>query len=300
VALTWTCRGDATEHLEPGSCADGSPRTGRKTLRPHGNHNPRHGGQFFMAPDNWHHLEGTYPRERTFRLYIYDDYARPLPREQMQQVQGRLVTAETFDPATRVSREVKAFPLRMARSGAYLEARIDPTALPGEMTAKVRLKADAPEYRFDFTFTSLTREPAAPAAAGARATAPPPAAAAAPSADPQPLDVLPVPASMEEMVRQLQLRRRHVGELIERGNFEAVYVPAFQAKDLAVALEPHVSHLPSGRRETAGPALEEVVRTAWLLDAFGDVGNRQQLTEAFARFTAAVAGVVAAFEEKPQ
>jgi hypothetical protein len=113
------------------------------------------------------------------------------------------------------------------------------------------------------------------------------------------LAVLPIPASMEGMLDQMRARLRHVGELIERGDFDAVYVPAFQVKDIAVALEPHLAHLAAAKREAAGPALERVVRHAWLLDAFGDVGNRQQVTDAYAAFTAAVEEVLTAFEAQP-
>src|SRR5688572_2996160 len=305
VALTFTCRGDAVEHLEPGLCSDGSPRIGKRTLRPHGNHNAQHGGQFFMAPDNWHHLEGTYPRDRVFRLYLYDDYARPLPPNQMKRLQARVVTQETFDSTTRVTKELKTFPLRASRDGAYLEARIDATSLPAEMTAKVRLKNDAPEYRFDFTFPALTKDPNAPPPAPA-ARRPSPATVpvavlptldpVAPSPDPG-LVELPVPETLPEILAQLQARNMQIGDLIQRGDFGAVWVPAFRAKDLAVALEPHLDHLPVAGRLTGESALGEVVRLAWLLDALGDTGNRQQLTDAYKVFAATVSTVVTAFGE---
>src|SRR5512138_3559327 len=112
VSLTWSCRDDQVEHLEPGLCADGSPRIGKRALRAHGNHNPQHGGQFFMAPDNWHHLEGTYPAQRVFRLWLYDDYGRPLAADKIRDVQARVVTKEDFDPATRKTTDVVAFPLK--------------------------------------------------------------------------------------------------------------------------------------------------------------------------------------------
>jgi hypothetical protein len=319
VALTWACRGTPVEHLEPGLCSDGSPRIGKRTLRPHGNHNPKHGGQFFMAPDNWHHLEGTHPAERVFRLYVYDDYARPLPEAELRAVIGRVVTEEQYDPATRQSTDLRAFPLRLSRDGTFLEARIDAVQLPKDLAAKIRLKPGAPEYRFDFTFAELTREPASPAPAprpARAAAAPRPVPPAPEPPSPRPADagrtmpaaeatldpalaVLPIPASMEGMLDQMRARLRHVGELIERGDFDAVYVPAFQVKDIAVALEPHLAHLAQAKREAAGPALERVVRHAWLLDAFGDVGNRQQVTDAYAAFTAAVEEVLTAFDAQP-
>src|SRR5687767_8815841 len=303
VAVTWTCQAQpGIDRIEPGACPDGAPMVRRRTLRPHGNHNPQHGGQFFMAPDNWHHLEGTYPRDRVFRLYLYDDYARPLSAADLRRVQARVVTRETFDPATRKTTEINAFALRPSRDGAYLEARVDRTSMPAEMTAKVRLKPGAPEYRFDFTFQGLTKEPAQPAAARAAPPARPAAATKTPVAA-VPVDAVtadafvpvPIPETMAGIVEQLKLRDGQIRDLIRQGNFTAVWVPAFHAKDLAVALEPHVGHLSPRAREAAEPAIQRVVRYAWLLDAFGDVGNRQQLETAYAAFSTAVAEVGAAF-----
>jgi hypothetical protein len=306
VSLTWTCAADrASEHLEPGVCADGSPRIGRRTLRAHGNHNPQHGGQFFMAPDNWHHLEGVHPSARLFRLYVYDDYGRPLAAAKVKDIQARVVTKETFDPATRKTTELSAFALKSARNRPYLEARIDPSTLPAEMSAKVRFGGDQPEYRFDFTFPSFSKEPAAPtarpsvtqplSAPAAPTTAP--AAPAVSSSELDPLTPAAIPTSMSGMLEQLEVRQKQVGDLIARGDFAAVWVPAFQAKDIAIALEPHVAHLSPDKRDAGEPALARVVRTAWLLDAAGDVGNRAQIEAVYAAFQAAVTDALTAFSE---
>src|SRR5687767_3246123 len=220
VSLTWTCAADrATEHLEPGVCADGSPRIGRRTLRAHGNHNPQHGGQFFMAPDNWNHLEGAHPSARLFRLYVYDDFGRPLASAKVKDIQARVVTKETFDPATRKTTEISVFPLKAPRNRPYLEARIDPSTLPAEMTAKVRFGGDQPEYRFDFTFPAFSKEPAAPTVRPSvtqplSPAAPPVSAPAVSSAEPDPLTPAPIPTSMSSMLEQLEVREKQVGELI--------------------------------------------------------------------------------------
>jgi len=96
------------------------------------------------------------------------------------------------------------------------------------------------------------------------------------------------------MLEQLEVRQKQVGDLIAGGDFGAVWVPAFQAKDIAIALEPHVAHLGATERD-AGEPLARVVRTAWLLDAAGDVGNRTQIEAVYAAFTAAVTDVLTAF-----
>jgi hypothetical protein len=331
VAVTFSCAGHPEiNQIEQGICADGTAMIKTRTLRPHGNHNPQYGGQFFMAPDNTHHLEGAFPRARLFRLYLYDDYARPLPADRMKAVKARVVTKETFDTATRTTKELAAFPLIRAGRG-YLEARVDTARLPAQLAAKVKFKNDAPEYRFDFTFTELSKKPAPPPAAAApapsveapRATAPGapagrtrPAATASAAASPPPAATpdaalsapgappavdpgvvsAPIPDSVPEILVQLKTRHQEIGELVQRGAFGAVWVPAFQARDLSIALEARLGELPAAAREAAEPAIKRLVRTAWLLDAFGDVGNRQQIVDAYAIFGAAVDEVVSAFK----
>ena len=51
VSKYWTCpdAADKSRLLEPGNCANGQPRKLEQALRAHGDHNPRYGGQFFMA-----------------------------------------------------------------------------------------------------------------------------------------------------------------------------------------------------------------------------------------------------------
>lgn len=322
VAVTWTCTAQpGIDRLEPGTCPDGTPTVQRRTLRPHGNHNPQHGGQFFMAADNWHHVEGTYPRAGVFRLYVYDDYARPLPAAQMRRVSARVVMNEQFDARTKSYTELATAPLRPSRDGGYLEASVRGLSLPASMTAKIRLKPDAPEYRFDFTFPGVTKDPGAntpapraaasstakPAAERAAAkppvnavsgSEPSPSASAAADAQAGP-PVTAIPETVPEILAQLELRDAEIRDLIRQGNFAAVWVPAFQAKDLAVALEPHIGHLSPAARDAAEPALQRLVRFAWLLDSFGDLGNRQQLENAYTAFAGAAAEVSKAFAGAP-
>lgn len=315
VAVTFTCAAHPEiNQIDRGTCPDGTPMVKMRTLRAHGNHNPQHGGLFFMAPDNTHHLEGTFPRARIFRLYLYDDYARPLPAKQIKDVKARVVTKETFDAATRTTKEIAAFPLVKSPSSSYLEARVDRSAVPAQMTAKVQFKSDAPEYRFDFTFAELSKKPTPPAPAPPRTTrdtsaagrtrAPATTAAASPASPPVALAdpsqfATPIPDTVDEVLAQLKMRSAQIGELVQSGAFGAIWVPAFQAKDLTIALETRLGELSALRREAAEPAIKQLVRTAWLLDAFGDVGNRQQIVEAYAIFASAVTDVVSAFSARP-
>jgi hypothetical protein len=303
MAVSWTCPDTNIDAVTPGKCADGSPMVKKYTQRPHGNHNPQHGGLFFMAPDNWHHLEGTYRSGGIFRMYLYDDFTKPLARDQVRLVTGRVIT-----------KSGASIPLVPVQNGRYLEAKVGKLAFPAEMAAKLKFKATSPEHHFDFAFPEYSKEPAAPvttttaaptpaapAPAPAAPVAPAPAAsAAAPVAsgvDPG-LVPLPIPDSVPEMIAQLSQRSEQIRRFIDQGQFANVYVPAFQAKDLALALDERKKDLSPEQLKVAGPAIKRLVRSAWLLDAFGDLGNKQQISEAYTQFVAAVKDVESVFPGK--
>jgi hypothetical protein len=108
---------------------------------------------------------------------------------------------------------------------------------------------------------------------------------------------LPIPDTVPEMLAQLRTRTDQIRQFIDRGSFASIYVPAFQAKDLALALETHKSELPEARRKLAEPAFSKLVRSAWLLDAFGDIGNKQQISEAYSKFVEAANNIQSAFPQ---
>ena len=84
------------------------------------------------------------------------------------------------------------------------------------------------------------------------------------------------------MRRLLVERVAHIGELVKKGAFGEVWVPAFQAKDLATgARRAGRRLLPADQRLPARSALERLVRAAWALDAAGDTGNRSDVEEAY-------------------
>jgi len=149
--------------------------------------------------------------------------------------------------------------------------------------------------------------PSTPAASSPAAPGPDPtpattalSAAASPSASVDPaLLTLPIPDTVPEMLAQLRARTDQIRAFIERGSFAAIYVPAFQAKDLALALDEHKKDLPAERQKIAQPAIAKLVRAAYLLDAFGDIGNKQQISEAYGKFVEAANDIQSAFPTKP-
>ncbi|MCU1384022.1 MAG: hypothetical protein JWL71_2719 [Acidobacteria bacterium] len=301
AAISWSCPGSAQESITPGTCPDGSPMQKKYASRAHGNHNPQHGGLFFMASDNTHHLEGAYLPTGLFRMYFYDEFTKP---QTLAEVKNYAATLMVKDP-----RSGKETPYSLVRSGRYLQAAIGKVPLPAEMWAKVKFAPGGKDNRFDFTFAAYSKEPhaiggatmtnAAPATTAPLVETLPTASAASPASsgiDPA-LVPLPIPDTVPEMLAQLKARTDQIRAFIDKGTFAAIYVPAFQAKDLALALDAHKTELTIDRQKVAEPAIAKLVRSAYLLDAFGDIGNKQQISEAYAKFVEAANDIHSAFPQ---
>src|SRR5262245_4811660 len=143
-ALSFTCPVHSkVSEPNPGRCPiDKRTMVAKYSLRPHGDHNPKHGGNFVMAPNNWH-VEATHPAVAQFRLYVYDEYSRPfIPKGFTSRIAGD-----------------SAVPFRPAPGGAFLEARLPQAALPAAIVVTARFEDEQPEYRFDFQFYDYSREP---------------------------------------------------------------------------------------------------------------------------------------------
>lgn len=255
----------------PGSCPVCRMALEAETsIRPHQDHNPKHGGLFFMAPDNWHHLEGVYPEEGVFRLYLYDNFSQPL---QPGDFEARAVLEESFDPDTRQTREMVAFPLVSSTEGPYLEAEVGKGELPREITAKIRFEPEGKFERFDFVFGALTRE-------GTGSTSASPADVAV-----TPGRALVIPGPPEAIVAAIVERNEEVRELVRAGTLGEIYLPALEAKDLALALESRANE--SAEAPSRGAlhwALRQLVRAAWLLDDYGDIGDREKVNATYELF----------------
>jgi hypothetical protein len=245
-----------------------------------------------MAPDNWHHIEGTYPAAGRFRVYVYDDFSRPLGPSDAKQVRGRVVTKEVFDSKTGATRELASAPLVLARNGSFFEARIEPIALPAKMTAKIAFRSGDKDSRFDFSFPEYSRDlPPSVAPNTSKSTAPAPtapvasASAAGTATADKPNAPIAIARAPNQLLEDLKARRSEVESLAKQGSLGAIYIPALQAKDLALEIQ---SQQQGADADSVEASVKQIVLAAYQLDNFGDLGDGEKVQDAYRNFSAAI------------
>jgi hypothetical protein len=312
AALYFTCKDDSKlRKLEPGMCADGTARIRGYERRPHGDHNPRHGGQFFMADDSWHHLEGTLMRPNIFRVYFYNDMTQPLA------VTGFSASVAKSDAKGNAAAESISLKPRQTKDRNILEVPMRGTTLPAIFTMRVKFKPDDKERVFDFVFNDYSKDPAAPIPSAPNATAaqpksptpagpngsvPPPSqsttippAQANDSATfaPAPFrQAAPLPTTTPELLAELTERAQSLAKALDQGDLTGLWYPAIGAKDVALALEEnHSTEIPESQWPRMASAVKQLTMAAWQIDAAGDLGNKERLLPLCRDFAAAIADI---------
>ena len=121
----------------------------------HQDHDPRHGGTFFMALDGIHHLEGILVPPATFRVYVYDTHTSPISGGELQKAEGKVLWGD--------SPGAPEIALHAAPDGESLEAELgEPARFPVTLTLLLRFPGAPPQSRpelFTFPFSHYSHPP---------------------------------------------------------------------------------------------------------------------------------------------
>src|SRR5262249_31522773 len=109
------------------------------------------------------------------------------------------------------------------------------------------------------------------------------------------LDETKLPTGTPELLAELAKRAGDVEALVNEGNLSQVWLPATATKTIALVLESHANSLPERQRIAVTDSVKRVVTSAWELDAYGDLGDRKRITEAYQRLSTAVNDLKAAY-----
>jgi hypothetical protein len=111
------------------------------------------------------------------------------------------------------------------------------------------------------------------------------------------LDESKLPADTNGLLETLTSRAKEVETLVNEGSLAQIWLPAIGTKTVALALDSRSASLPAARRANVQAAVKRVVAAAWQLDAYGDLGNRAKISEAYQRLASAVTDLKAAYAQ---
>lgn len=313
ASIFWLCKNDpdpGKHYLEPGECRDRSPREKAFEVRPHGDHNPRHGGpSVFMSEDLFHHVEATLlaptkTQPAIFRVYFYDEYTRPI---KATGVSAQVALANKSGNAVGGPAPLV---LSRIRDGNAMEVRLPNAAVPSDsapvfFALRVKFKPGDKDWVTDHTFASYSKEPppVRSAVTTDRATPLPqpaasaqvPASTSAPSGPSGPAASVfgPLPDTEQDLLAELQKSRDSLAQLWQEGNLSGLWYPALRAKDVVLKLqEDHGSDIPDTRQLELTSAVQQVTLLAWQIDSAGDLGNKEKIAIVYDVFSTAVAEIL--------
>jgi hypothetical protein len=106
-----------------------------------------------------------------------------------------------------------------------------------------------------------------------------------------------LPHTVTGLLEELDKRADTVRQLVASSSLGSVWVAAMATKTVALVLESQAMTLPEGPRAMAITASKRVVTAAWQLDAFGELGDKTRVDEAFARLSSGVSDLKAAYAQ---
>jgi Cu/Ag efflux protein CusF len=293
ASVFWVCTNDPQRekhYLEPGTCGDGSRREKAFEVRPHGDHNPRHGGPtVFMSEDLYHHVEATLvaptrTQPALFRVYFYDEYTRPL---HVSGVSAQVVATDRYGKPTG-----SPVPLVLSRirDGNAMETRLPNAAVPSENASvyfalRVKLKPSGKDWLTDHTFTSYSKEPVSKAVT--------PLANPRPNPPGPPASLDPLPETTQDLLAELQKNMESVTKEWQDGSLGAIWYPALRVKDVALTLQRnHANDIADSKQAQLTSAVQQVTLSAWQIDSAGDLGNKEKIAVLYDAFRAAVGEIL--------
>ncbi len=258
----------------------------------HMDHTPLHGGQFFMADNMFHHVEGTLPAPGEFRMYFYDDFRRPIdPRN----FSGTARIEHLDEKSGAVTEDI--FNLELLRPGDdFLTAKV-PASMPCTLYALVKL--GGVDKRFDFQFDQVTIDTGGPKTmAGMPGMM---AGGGAPGGTMQHSHIrLPfvIPGTPEEILTELDTKLEDLRQRIAAKNWYTLYQPALDIQDLVAAISKLGTGLDPRQKGRLQMMVGPVNRTVNNMDRAGDVADIPRIQVAFDELAAHLRDIRSMFPVK--
>jgi hypothetical protein len=101
------------------------------------------------------------------------------------------------------------------------------------------------------------------------------------------------------LLKELRTRDEEVAALVKTGAFGGLYVPAFQAKDLALQIQARQDAASASQRQALEAHVKQLVTAAYQLDNYGDLGDAQKIGDAYHTFSTAVTAIGSLVQARP-